>query len=71
MNLILPAVENISNILKWGILIYKVRWSNSITYLVQGNSGSSTGSTKDKLLPDFTACYNKTLTHTVSHCSNK
>ena len=52
------------------IRVCKVRWGNSITNL-RDNSGSTTGSTKDKLLCDFTACYNKRLAPIVSHYSNK
>ena len=36
-----------------------------------GNTGSITGSTKDKQLCDFTACYNNRLVTIVSHCCNK
>ena len=37
----------------------------------QGNSRSTTVSTKDKILVDFTAYYNKRLALTVSLCANK
>ena len=40
----------------------EVRW---------GNSESTAGSIKNKLLCHFTACYNKRLLSTVSHYSNK